>query len=854
MNREKPRIFLFPLVFCLCATLPVQASPPLFRALGRTHLPAVENPTAWTAWGDVDGDGDVDFVTGNRDGADDILYLNDGEGHYSAAPRGMLPPLSGGPILFKDLDRDGDLDLVLRGSILYLNDGKGRFKKDTKNRIPFHSNTIAAFAFGDVDRDGDCDLVLQVEPNHSVLLLNDGKGFFSKPSWGDIRYRGYFSEVALGDVDGDGDLDLAATFFQGGLALFLNQGKSGFLRAGLQRISPRKDCKGDVAMVDLDRDGDLDILSGGGSGLSLYTNNGKGYFKEITSSSFGGPTWGLFDFVLADFDGDKDLDLMAGGYGLFYFRNNGKGIFQDRTKAAFPYPWPVWVEDLAAWDADKNGAPDVFVAAPLGNRLLLGDGTGRFIDGCRGRWPAWKHAFFRIRRAVKIFALADVDGDGDVDVMGLGDSGVYLYLNDGRGWYTEAPDLGLFQAANPALHAMALGDADGDGDPDLFLGGYQRHWLFLNDGKGGFKDATAARLPSTRGVIYSMVLGDVDGDGDLDLLEGADPGKNLFLNDGKGKFKDASASLPKLNARTHKLVLLDADGDGDLDLFAANYYPACTLYSNNGKGRFTDVTSTSLPKVNGLGWDALAADLDGDGDQDLVLTREHRNAYMLVNDGKGIFSASLLTGFTSGAFVAAGDLDGDGLLDLVGAPSGWNVTFFMNQGGGSFKPLSFGGYGGWEHYVTGLALGDLDADGDTDLLLGTAGLRQLVDSRVFFNVSRQVLFPWIPSPGRLFKMDFFARPSRANGRALVIPFLSAGEKRTPLPPLGTFGLDPARMAILPPLYVSGPAGKKEILLRIPPDPSLVGGRFYVQGLTAADPGGPLRAWRFTSVEKGVFWN
>ena len=853
MEREKILPLFAATALLLSASLSGQTPPPIFRALGRTHLPPVENPTAWVTTGDVDGDGDVDLVTGNRNGVDDILYLNDGEGHYAPAPKGSLPSFSGGPLRLIDLDSDGDLDLVLRGSIVYLNDGKGNFKKDTQKRIPINSYSLTPFAFGDVDGDGDPDLVFQLGRRHGVFLVNDGKGFFSKPYNGDFYYFGYISEMALGDADGDGDLDLGVTLREGGLRLFLYQGKTCFQDATSARISALKDCTGDLAMVDLDGDGDLDILSGGLSGLSLYANDGKGFFTNVTSSSFSRSTWGIYDFVLADLDGDKDLDLMAGGYGLFFFRNHGKGFFKDETKAAFPFPWPVWVEDLAAGDFDGDGTRDVFLATPLRNRLLLNDGQGRFIDACRARWPAWKHAFFKDRKASLGFAFGDVDADGDRDVVSFGVTGAYLYLNDGRGWFTQAPDPVFQRPMSPGIYSMAMGDADGDGDLDLFFGGFGRHWLFLNDGRGNFKDATSTGLPSTAGVVHTMLLGDVDGDRDLDLLEGTDTWKHLFLNDGKGRFKDASSFLPKIQGLTRKLVFLDADRDGDLDLFAVNDPPPCTLYLNGGIGRFTDFTSTLLPKsmLRIRCHDALSADVDRDGDMDIFLSAEKYDPAFLINDSKGVFSLRGIPGVTGirDAFLAVGDLDGDSRLDLLCADF-WRVSPFLNIGNGQYLPVSFEGYGGRNHAIAALGLSDLDGDGDPDLLLGTGGSADLVESRAFFNISRQVQFPWIPSPGRRFAMAFYARPKTVKGSAPMLPFLSPGEKRTPIPPLGVFGLNPARFFVLPPLLVSGAEGKKEITLRVPRDSALLGRSFYVQGLAGPGVGAPYSTWRFTAVEAG----
>src|SRR5262245_59481881 len=166
--------------------------------------------------------------------------------------------------------------------------------------------------------------------------------------------------------------------------------------------------------------------------------------------------------------------------------------------------------------------------------------------------------------------------------------------------------------------ALALGDVDGDGDPDLLVGNPGPYppaqtRLFLNDGGGAFADATAQLQAIFFQQPRAIALGDVDGDGDLDALIGNfGPPCNLFLNNGSGVFADASAQLPPLLRPTRAVALADVDADGDLDALIGNDAQQNRLYENNGSGSFVDAT-WRLPAVYIRTYALAVGDVDGDG-------------------------------------------------------------------------------------------------------------------------------------------------------------------------------------------------------------------------------------------------
>lgn len=178
--------------------------------------------------------------------------------------------------------------------------------------------------------------------------------------------------------------------------------------------------------------------------------------------------------------------------------------------------------------------------------------------------------------------------------------------------------------------ATRFGEADGDGDLDLFVaGGYidvtaKPLQLYLNDGLGRFSKADG--LPTEKGSSINpddIDLADVDGDFDLDVYVNMHSGQSLlWMNSGTGAFTDVSARLPPLStdAKYHYgPVFCDIDGDNDRDLFIDNTADAYTeqLLVNDGNGNFSDQTQTHIAGNITRADDNLVACIDYDGDDDL---------------------------------------------------------------------------------------------------------------------------------------------------------------------------------------------------------------------------------------------
>jgi hypothetical protein len=338
----------------------------------------------------------------------------------------------------------------------------------------------------------------------------------------------------------------------------------------------------------------------------------------------------------------------GGGYGHF-----------TGTLQTFPFSDTT---ALALGDVDADGDLDALVAHWIGygNEVWLNDGSGVFTDSGQSLGTIGSLST----------ALGDLDGDGDLDAFignaNTGDGDVdQIWFNDGRGVFIQSSQ----DLRSSSSGGLALGDLDGDGDLDAFVGQlFGANQVWLNDGTGVFTDSNQALGGSSS---YAVALGDLDGDSDLDafVANGGvfnDGPNHVWLNDGRGVF---SNPYPGLGGSGSTAVDLgDLDGDGDLDALVANQEgQANHVWLNDGRGRFSQ---GDRPLWGGDSWDARLGDLDGDGDLDAFVANANLYAYegeanrVWLNDGNGSFSPTAQhLGLSASLAVDLGDLDGDGDLD-----------------------------------------------------------------------------------------------------------------------------------------------------------------------------------------------
>jgi hypothetical protein len=257
--------------------------------------------------------------------------------------------------------------------------------------------------------------------------------------------------------------------------------------------------------------------------------------------------------------------------------------------------------------------------------------------------------------------IADWDPDKE-----LWSDSLQIWLNDGSGYFEQNGDLEV----GSGTHAFAIGDLDGDGDPDLMVVGSRQNSVWLNLGDGKFEDTNQVL---NAGIDSAIALGDLDGDGDLDALSGGWDGlPSVWINDGSGLMEKVEQGFSEPDLHIHGLALGDLDNDTDLDAFLVTAYGKDhQIWINNGMGEFSIQGSVPGP----LGHDIALGDLDGDGNLDAVSAHGYKsygNTRIWLNDGLGQFTQQepiLGSDFT--AAVVLGDLDQDGDLDIFSAVNDW---------------------------------------------------------------------------------------------------------------------------------------------------------------------------------------
>jgi hypothetical protein len=640
-----------------------------------------------------------------------------------------------------DLDGDGHVDLVIGaveifpGLPLALRRGgpDGVFTSAPSGSMSAARCLPAKILCADLDGDGDLDVfVANRDGRQDVLLLNDGLGRFTDASPTGLPGLQDDSRAAVAaDLDRDGDLDLVVATALGPDRLLLNDGRGVFtLGPGLpHRLG---DDPTDIEAFDADGNGTIDLILTNARGQNrLWSGDGAGGFTDVSTARLPSDVDVSTAVVVADVDGDGAPDLLIGNRGTpdRLYRNDGAGRFATD---------PTWMPPVGgatvaaeALDADGDGDTDL-VLARFGeaNVLLLNDGTGSFRPAA-SPWP-------RREDHTNAVAVADVDGDGDPDLVFGNGCAVWapgydeLLLNDGRGTFATATAL-AWPTRGADTEALAVADLDRDGALDVLVNSAAEVQVWRGDGYGGLSGPVTVATGVGPDFVLALACGDVDGDGDVDVVVGTSSSNVLLRNDGRGLLTAAPGALPTAGRETRAIALADVDGDGDLDLIEGNagsspqFAQQNRLLLNDGSGLFTDATATALPARADFTFGIAVADVDGDGDLDLLFanwsvavpTSPRQPNRLLLNDGRGVFTDAppgrLPLDDDPTAAAAFGDLDGDGDVDLVTANMGAPNRLYRNDGSGRFTedpralPRQF-------LPSRGLALGDYDADGDLDLV------------------------------------------------------------------------------------------------------------------------------------------
>jgi Ca2+-binding RTX toxin-like protein len=368
----------------------------------------------------------------------------------------------------------------------------------------------------------------------------------------------------------------------------------------------------------------------------------------------------------------------------------------SRTDLNFSFPAAgqgAVVRDLFLSDVNGDGSPDAVLTyeyypiqnQPLPVRVLLGDGRGGFSDAADGVFAGGAPTFVD----AKAHAVADFNGDGKPDIFFANTGyeqqpyagGANGLLLSGPGGLTDASvELPGYVAYNSGASA---GDVDGDSKADVAVAALGRSpYLLIGDGTGHFHTDTtslpAAIADPANGQYGTALLFDADNDGRPDLFLGGDGDSKILLNDGSGHFVVPHGMTYPVEGAHNVVAAVAADVNGDglkdvVEAVALNNFSQgeIRILVNEGDGIFADQTAARLVGspvlTDGSAWirSIQAADFDGDGVQDLLLSGG-AHTVVLLNDGGGFFAPMPGTadlGVLDRA--AAADLNGDGRADLL---------------------------------------------------------------------------------------------------------------------------------------------------------------------------------------------
>jgi hypothetical protein len=325
----------------------------------------------------------------------------------------------------------------------------------------------------DIDKDGDEDLVIASEFRQNLILLNDGKGIFTNGTAGRLPKKNHDSEdIAVADFDSDGDLDIIFVSEDDFVhEYYLNDGKGNFTDVS-ERINFRSKANS-IIEGDFDKDGDIDVIIGNDGQNTYLVNDGKGMFKDETSSRLPVDNNTTQDIEKADMDGDGDVDLVLGNEdGNKLYLNDGKGTF-TATSNRLPIMGSEETRKVDLADVDNDGDIDIFfsnvnfrqVMNPA-NRLLINDGKGNFTDETRTRYKGVNN----LHTADADFTDLNKDGFKDLLVANIFGGYQQVFINDGKGVFTESTT--EYFSSNPTTEVIAIevGDWNKDEKVDVYLG------------------------------------------------------------------------------------------------------------------------------------------------------------------------------------------------------------------------------------------------------------------------------------------------------------------------------------------------------------------------------------------------
>ena len=474
---------------------------------------------------------------------------------------------------------------------------------------------------------------------------------------------------------------------------------------------------GILASGDLNGDGIPDVV------YSVPQTTTSGYYSSIGVAF--GSTSGLhpagvysqapYTVLIADVNGDGKPDIVGGvnvgaTADLLIYLNQGDGTFAAPLISQITTNNSLWprVMGIGVGDFDGDGKADVVISDQNGNFFCLhGSGSGTFT--LTSQFQQHLISSYRIAQ------VADLNHDGKLDlVVALVEGAtVGVMLGNGNGTFQPLTLLPVY------TYWPVVADFNGDGIPDIATttlilnnGAITSYAavIYAGNGDGTFRQLNTFPFSSAYGTL--LAARDVNGDGELDLIFDGANGFTVCLGQGGGNFgAPVTYSVPRwMNGGA---AVGDFNGDGYTDIVGAENYSDPMVYSLRGfpGGTFEGATSLDVPSQPNM---IATADLNGDHVPDIAVSEESGTTVLLSN-GDGTFR-SISDSLILGDQIFLADLDGDTIPDELFVPSSpySNVSYRHGYGDGTFATPVTGI--ALYHGASAVSLGDLNLDGDPDLV------------------------------------------------------------------------------------------------------------------------------------------